>query len=70
MAYTIKMLSDKQIFQKGKKTPHRGGHRGLRYCNIGLFFMWYFSNLYFNVWYCSFVKPCDIRFFTISVDSI
>ena len=29
----------------------RGGHRGLRYCGIGLFFMRYFGNLDFNVRY-------------------
>ena len=33
----------------------RGGHGGLRYCGIGLFFMRYFGNFNFNVRYCGII---------------
>ena len=33
-------------------TQHGGGHGGLRYCGIELFFKRYFSNFDFNVRYC------------------
>ena len=32
--------------------PFRGGHGGLRYCGIRVFFMRYFGNINFNVRYC------------------
>ena len=32
-----------------------GGHGGLRYCGIGLFFIRYFGNFNFNVRYCGII---------------
>ena len=47
-----------------------GGHGGLRFCGIGLFFMRYFGNLYFNARYCGIISLCGMRFFIISADGI
>ena len=35
--------------------PVGGGHEGLRYCGIGLFFMGYFGNFNFHVRYCGII---------------
>ena len=48
----------------------RGGHGGLRYCGIGLFFMRYFGNFDFNVRYCGIIRPCGMRYFIILADGI
>ena len=47
-----------------------GGHGGLRYCGIGLFFMRYFGNFNFNVRYCGIIQLCGMRFFIILADGI
>ena len=39
-----------------------GGHGGLRYCGIELFFKRHFDNLDFNVRYCGIIQPCGMRF--------
>ena len=38
-----------------QREQRRGGHGGLRYCGIGLFFMRYFGNFNFNVRYCGII---------------
>ena len=48
----------------------RGGHGGLQYCGIGLFFMLYFGNFDFNVRYCGIIRPCGMRYFIILADDI
>ena len=40
-----------------------GGHEGLRYCGIGLFFMRCFGNSNFNVRYCSIIG--EMRLLTV-----
>ena len=50
--------------------PHGGGHGGLRYCGIELFFMRYFSNFNFNVQYCGIIYLCGMRVFIILADGI
>ena len=42
----------------------RGGHGGLRYCGIELFFKRYFGNFDFNVRYYGIIQSCGMRFFT------
>ena len=39
-----------------------GGHGGLRYCGIELFFKQYFGSFDFNVRYCGIIQPCGMRF--------
>ena len=47
----------------------RGGHGGLRYCGIELFFKRYFENFEFNVRYCSIMSPavCGFSRFWLTV---
>ena len=48
-----------------------GGHGGLRYRGIELFFKRYFENFDFNVWYCGIIQPCGMRwFFTLLANGI
>ena len=47
-----------------------GGHGGLRYCGIELFFKRYFDNLDFNVRYCGIIQPCGMRFFILLANGI
>ena len=42
-----------------------GGHGGLRYCGIELFFKRYFGDLYFNVRYCGIILSCGMRFYIL-----
>ena len=53
-----------------ENTAFRGGHGGLRYCGIGLFFMRYFGNFDFNVRYCGIIWPCGMKYFIILADGI
>ena len=39
-------------------------------CSIGLFFMRYFGNFNFNMWYCSIIQLCGMLSFIILADSI
>ena len=47
-----------------------GGHGGLRYCGIELFFKRYFGNFDFNVRYCGIIQPCGMRFFILLANGI
>ena len=66
----ITIFSCVRMILKYQKVAVRGGHGGLRYCGIRLFFKRYFSNFNFNVRYCSIIQLCGMRFFIILADGI
>ena len=49
---------------------YEGGHGGLQYCSIELFFKPYFGNFDFNVRYCSIIQLCGTRFFILLANGI
>ena len=53
MSHEVLCLEDQS--HESESLLHRGGHWGLRYCGIALFFKRYFGNFDFNVQYCGII---------------
>ena len=68
--HNARNLCDCFFFFKIFSIHLRGGHGGLRYCGIELFFKGYFENFDFNVQYCGIIQPRGVRFFTLLANGI